>query len=358
MYCGLPSRAWTPGRNSLFKIGQRDRHGRQKRIEYTGRYLRASRTGLVSLRAQTRVAGVNATANTRRGVRLSTRVAKNTQVAMQNGRFVLRGRYGSDAARFNVSKSGVTVSTRTPSGTLNWIKPGRSSFKLAGVQMRGHKAVWLQLAYLLVMAVVGVVQLLLQGLVALVSGLYRAAVGAVAGVRLWRGRVAQERLLAALDPAEARALAKAQLGARLDDRLSARAQASRTEPLGALGYALVCLGRGEVRGAADRHGLGPGAETEGGPEIRGLLRAIPPAGTPFRDAMPTPDDPDFPLVALGLALHAADALDGQLTGDAREQTLLLLDDACLAGGPKTVLQEAMLDAIAARWEARLVLAGE
>lgn len=354
MHCGLLSRAWTPGRNSLFKIGQKDRHGRQKRIEYTGRYLRASRTGLVSLRAQTRVAGINATANTRHGVRLSTRVAKNTQVAMQNGRFVLRGRYGSDAAKFNVSKSGVTVSTRTPSGTLNWIKPGRSSFKLAGVQMRGHKAVWLQLAYLLVMAVVGVVQLLLRGLVALVSGLYRAAVGAVAGLRLWRGRVAQERLLAALDPAEARALAKAQLGDRLDDRRSASAQASRSEHLGALGYALVCLGRGEVRGAAERQGLSP----EGGTEMRGLLRAIPPAARTFRDAIPATDDPDFPLVALGLALHAADALDGQLNGDAREQTLLLLDDACLASGPKTVLQEAMLDALAARWEARLVLAGE
>ena len=333
-----------------FKIGDKDRHGRQKRIEHTGRYLRASRTGLVSLRAQTRLAGANVTANTRHGVRLSTRVAKNTQVAMQNGRFVLRGRYGSDAAKFNLSKSGVTVSTRTPSGTLNWIKPGRSSFKLGGVQMRGHKAVWLQLAYLLVMAVVGLVQLLLQGLAALVSGLYRAAVGAVAGVRLWRDGAVQEKLLAALDPVEARALARERLG----DQLEALAEAPRTEHLGALGYALVCLGRGETRGAPENHGLEP----EAGPKMRGLLRAIPPAGRTFGDAMPAADDPSFPLLALGLALYAADALDDDLTGDAREQTLLLLDDASLAGGPKTVLQEAMLDALAARWEARLVLAGE
>lgn len=334
----------------MFKIGEKDRHGRQKRIEYTGRYLRASRTGLVSLRAQTRVAGVNATANTRHGVRLSTRVAKNTQVAMQNGRFVLRGRYGSDAAKFNLSKSGVTVSTRTPSGTLNWIKPGRSSFKLAGVQMRGHKAVWLQLAYLLVMAVVGVVQLLVQVVMRLLAALYGAAVGTVAALRLWRGRAAQEKLLAALDPVEARALAQQCLG----DRLETLAEGSRAEQLGALGYALVYLGRGEVRGGPDRHGLTP----EAGPEMRGLTRAITPAARIFRDAMLAADDPAFPQVALGLALHTADALNDQLTGDAREQTLLLLDDACLAGGPKTVLQEAMLDALAARWQARLVLAGE
>lgn len=342
------------GHGTVFKIGRKDRHGRQKRIEYTGQYLRASRTGLVSLRAQTRVAGVNATANTRRGVRLSTRVAKNTQVAMQNGRFVLRGRYGSDAAKFNVSKSGVTVSTRTPSGTLNWIKPGRSSFKLAGVQMRGYKAVWLQLAYLLVMAVVVVLQVLLRGVAALVSGLYRAAVTAVVRARLWRGRVAQERLLAALDPTDARALAKARLGDRLGPRLSAQVPASCTEHLGTLGYALICLGRGDVQGAGVRHDL----DSEGKAEMRGLLRAIAPAVSAFRDAIPAPDDAEFPLVALGLALHAADRLDGQLTGDAREQTLLLLDDACLAAGPKTVLQEAMIDALGACWEARLVLAGE
>jgi len=124
----------------LFNIGDTDRDGRQKRIEHGGRYLRASRTGGVSLRAQTKVAGVNVTGNTSHGARISTRLAKNTQVAFQNGRFVLRGRYGSDAAKLNLSKSGVTVSTKTPVGTLNWIKPKRSSFTMAGIQLRGEKA--------------------------------------------------------------------------------------------------------------------------------------------------------------------------------------------------------------------------
>ena len=132
----------------LFRIGETDRDGRQKRIEHAGRHLRVSRTGGVSLRAQTRAAGINATANSRHGLRLSTRLARNTQVAMQNGRFVLRGRYGSDAARFNLSKSGVTVSSRTGIGSLNWVRPNRSSARIAGIQVRGRNALALQGAYL------------------------------------------------------------------------------------------------------------------------------------------------------------------------------------------------------------------
>lgn len=116
----------------------------QKRIEHTRRYLRASRTGGLSLRAQTRAAGVNPTGNTRHGACVSTRLAKNTQIAFLNGRFILRGRYGSDAAKFNLSKSGVTVSTKTPIGSFTWIRPGRSSSKIAGIQLRGHKAAAIQ----------------------------------------------------------------------------------------------------------------------------------------------------------------------------------------------------------------------
>ncbi|WP_435106586.1 hypothetical protein [Arhodomonas sp. AD133] len=129
---------------SLFKLGDKDRDGRQKRIEHTGKYLRAGRTGGVSLRAHTRISSVNVTGNTSHGLRVSTRLARNTQVAMQNGRFILRGRYGSDAAKVNLSKSGVSVSSKTPVGAFNWIKPGRSSFKLAGIQLRGHKAAYLR----------------------------------------------------------------------------------------------------------------------------------------------------------------------------------------------------------------------
>ena len=111
---------------TTFRVGEKDRDGRQKRIDYSGRYLRASRTGGVALRAHVKAAGINLTGNTSHGFRLSTRLAKNTQVAMQNGRFVLRGRYGPDIAKVNLSKSGVSVSSKVGLGTINWMRPGAS----------------------------------------------------------------------------------------------------------------------------------------------------------------------------------------------------------------------------------------
>jgi hypothetical protein len=119
--------------------------GRLKRIEYRGKYLRASRTGGVALRAQTKAGKINFTVNTNRGSRVSTRIAKGTQAAFQNGRFVLRGRYGDGPNKVNLSKSGVSVSTRTQIGTVNWFKPRYSSVKIGGVQVRGKNAVYLHL---------------------------------------------------------------------------------------------------------------------------------------------------------------------------------------------------------------------
>lgn len=49
---------------TMLKVGEKDRDGRQKRIEHTGRYLRASRTGGLSLRAQTRAGDVTVSAKT------------------------------------------------------------------------------------------------------------------------------------------------------------------------------------------------------------------------------------------------------------------------------------------------------
>ena len=40
---------------TMLKVGEKGRDGRQKRIKHTGRHLRASRTGGLSLRAQTRL---------------------------------------------------------------------------------------------------------------------------------------------------------------------------------------------------------------------------------------------------------------------------------------------------------------
>ena len=118
--------------------------GRLKRIEYRGKYLRASRTGGVALRAQGKAAGVNFTVNSSHGTRFSTRIAKGTNVGFQNGRFVLRGRYGKGPTKLNLSKSGVSVSTKTSVGTINWFKPKYSSAKIGGVQFRGDNALIIQ----------------------------------------------------------------------------------------------------------------------------------------------------------------------------------------------------------------------
>lgn len=139
-------------------IFEKGSDGRLKRIEYRGRHLRASRTGGVALRTQARAGGLNFTANTNRGVRVSTRIAKGTQAAFQNGRFVLRGRYGKGPNKVNLSKSGLSVSTKTEIGAVNWFKPRYSSAKIGGVQVRGKNAIYLHL-------IVGLLQLATYALI-------------------------------------------------------------------------------------------------------------------------------------------------------------------------------------------------
>jgi hypothetical protein len=129
--------------------------GRLQRIEYRGKHLRVSRTGGIALRAQTQAAGIHLTANSKHGLRASKRIAKGTQVAFQNGRFVLRGRYGNGPTKLNLSKSGVSVSTKTDIGTVNWFKPRYSSAKIGGIQVRGKNALYLH-------AVIGILNLLAQ----------------------------------------------------------------------------------------------------------------------------------------------------------------------------------------------------
>ncbi|MFO8241481.1 MAG: hypothetical protein R6T90_10865, partial [Dissulfuribacterales bacterium] len=124
----------------FLNVGKKDEYGKQRRIEHRGKYLRASRTGGVALRAQAKALGANLTANTTHGFRVSTTPLKNTQVALQNGRFVLRGRYSHGPFHFNLSKTGVSASTRNQLGSFNWVKPNRSSAKIFGVQLRGRKA--------------------------------------------------------------------------------------------------------------------------------------------------------------------------------------------------------------------------
>ncbi len=131
----------------LFNIGEKDSGGRQKRIEHRGRHLRVSRTGGVAVREQIKVAGLNLTANSKHGFRATTRIAKGTNSGFQNGNFRLRGRYGKGPTKLNLSKSGISASTKNALGTFNWMKPNRSSVKLGGVQIRGKNAAAIQMVY-------------------------------------------------------------------------------------------------------------------------------------------------------------------------------------------------------------------
>ncbi|ARU01894.1 hypothetical protein [Yoonia vestfoldensis] len=138
----------------MFGLGKKDEDGKQVRIEHRGKYTRASRTGGVAVRAEKKVGPVNLTANSSKGLRASTRIANGTRVALQNGRFQLIGRWRSGPLGFNLSKTGVSASVKNKAGTFNFLKPQYSSFKLAGIQLRGRKAAELQMIYMLIMAVV------------------------------------------------------------------------------------------------------------------------------------------------------------------------------------------------------------
>src|SRR5690554_4474314 len=107
-----------------------------KRIEYRGRYLRVSRTGGVALRAQIRASNINVTANSTHDVRVSRRLFKGTQIALQNGRPILRGRYQAGPLNLNLSRSGLSASSKIKSGTVNWTRPLRSSATVASINVR------------------------------------------------------------------------------------------------------------------------------------------------------------------------------------------------------------------------------
>ena len=138
----------------MIGLGKKDEDGKQVRIEHRGKYTRASRTGGVAVRAEKKVGPVNLTANSSKGLRASTRIANGTRVALQNGRFQLIGRWRSGPLGLNLSKTGVSASVKNKAGTFNFLKPQYSSFKLAGIQLRGRKAAELQMIYMLFMTVV------------------------------------------------------------------------------------------------------------------------------------------------------------------------------------------------------------
>lgn len=305
---------------SFLNIGKKDESGRQTRIEHRGRFLRASRTGGVALRAQAKAAGVNFTGNTAHGIRVSATPVKDTQVAFQNGRFILRGRYGRGPTKLNLSKTGVTVSSRTGIGTFNWIKPNRSSAKVAGIQFRGRNAVVLQSIYFVFSAVgllaqmaVSALRLLAQVIVGVVRGiawLIQATPPAVQSLRrrLRNGRL--ERLQRQFD----------------HDVLDAFGRMNDAELQATTRLVFACWGRGEP---ATAEAL----------DAEGFERTIPMLSYVERKA----PKGDWHLAVLG---RVAEILSKRLTVPELGELLLTADEAALARGPRTVLQERMLEAFA------------
>jgi len=180
-----------------------------KRIEYRGRYLRASRTGGVALRAQIRAGNINVTANSTHGVRVSRRLFKGTQIALQNGRPVLRGRYQAGPLNLNLSRSGLSASSKVGPGTVNWTRPLRSSATVAGINVRGRNALVVHVIYAVITLVVALITATISLLTVLGLGLYRFALwagGGLYGFSQWlverylyyRARQAQQKAVAYL----------------------------------------------------------------------------------------------------------------------------------------------------------------
>ena len=315
---------------AMFNLGKKDSQGRQKRIEHRGKYLRASRTGGVSLRAQTKAAGLTVTGNTKRGVRVSTRIAKGTNVALQNGRLRLKGRYGKGPTKLNLSKSGVSVSTKNALGTFNWTNPNRSSAKIGGIQMRGKKAANLQMLYLLFILLANLIKFSVMLLIWLFQGLY------ILGRALWVGSArAVTALVEFRRTARAKRLGKKGEGkireAGLDDELS-------TVPAlhSALLYAVSTWGRG-----LSSEDLTPAQAREAN-----AYQAVDPSSLDrlIESGKPRQEAKQMQAVSAALAGRYAARSSREEIGE----TFLQLDEAARTAGVMTELQEKLIDTYADR----------
>lgn len=320
----------------MFNFGQKDEYGRQRRIEHRGRFLRASRTGGVALRAQAEAAGVNVTANTNQGFRVSSTPLQNTQFALQNGRFVLRGRYGSGPTKLNVSKTGATVSTRNALGSFNWIKPNRSSAKVAGIQVRGKNAAYLQGIYMLFVGAAMALKLLVQLLVLV----FQFAVWL--GDLVYRLALATPYAWAVLK----RRYRNMQLRRRLAEGGLETAPPIHDWPSGeqVAGIVLILVGWGQGERLSQTLDSVEGRVTQSQewPLLASAVEWLDPVAERLESARenaadPEAGDPRLFMAALASALE--ESADQQTTTEA----MLQADELALALGERTQLQELLLE---------------
>jgi len=321
----------------FLNLGKKDEYGRQRRIGHHGRYLRASRTGGVALRAQTRAAGLTFTGNTARGARVSATPVRNTLVAFQNGRFILRGRYGRGPLRLNLSKSGLSLSARNALGSFNLTNPLRSSAKIAGVQVRGRTAAILQAVYMaaalavfLLQALVRLSVLVLQILLVVVGWLLQLACSVPGRVQDLRRRRRNTRLTRLADALE-------RDHAALEDWTSAGLIAALLLIVGA-------RGRGEAMASAVARfedALGRADNERGLTSAVDALRPVADQLHPFakRDAEDIEHD-------LALVVVVARRIRQRLPLEAVADILLEVDEQVLEDGPRTRLQDRMLEVFA------------
>lgn len=326
----------------LGNLGKKDRRGRQARVGHHGKNLRISRTGGVSLRHAVRVGKIGLSANSRHGLRLSSALGRGTQVATQNGRFILRGRYGKGPVKFNLSKSGLSASLASEFGRLNLTRPGRSSAKLFGVQVRGRNAATINAVALLAAGLIAVIQLAaialmlaFKGLVWLFSALFEAIRELV-----WRMRMARSNRVFMARYVELQGYT---------DGLDADLVSDDASRLRLLAHWLLLHGTDDPhRLSAQLQEVGAGLRSE---RQRTALQAL---AEPIELGAETTANMDLERGRVWCLL-AARLLFKNKAPEAILELFLALDDLCLALGEKTEDQEELLALIAETGEVRLSL---
>lgn len=128
-----------------------------------------------------RTSGINAavhplrglTFNTKYGMRVS-KTFKGLTLGFQGGESVVRGRWSSENGllNLNLSKSGFSLSSKSKFGTYNISNPNRSSFKFAGVQLRGKKAAGPALFF----TILTLIPVLIQGIFSSIAFIFYATI--------------------------------------------------------------------------------------------------------------------------------------------------------------------------------------
>ncbi|WP_435106584.1 hypothetical protein [Arhodomonas sp. AD133] len=195
-------------------------------------------------------------------------------------------------------------------------------------------------------AIVGVIGLLLRlvaGLVALIGQGVQAVIA-----RRERALRKKERLgLGVEDVAEQGERVLDANGVDLD-------QEPARDLLAALVFVVVCLGRGWRRFDPVAAGMSdPDSAAE-----HALAHDVRVAGEQLNAWLAAVSDEPEPRPTLGIVHHLAAAFARRVDDAVRAETLLSLDDACLAAGPRTVLQDEMIDLLAETLGVDLVLEGE